>query len=146
MQTAAADRRRQSRLPVAFYAQELVDDEPFRCFTTNLSAGGIYLERVLSPMERRSRTVQIEVPLPGTNDALWARGEVVYDRFDTIFHGMAIRFTAMARAHRRLLRTWLHDIGPTGITSGEVIRAAPGIAIHRPARRRTPRALFRVRD
>ncbi len=128
------DRRRASRLPVSFYARQLVDDELHRCFTTNISTTGLYLERVLSPMERRSRIVQVEVPLPGTSDSLWTSGEVVYDRFDTIFHGTAVRFTAMARKHRRILRAWLYDAGQSTWRSGEVVRAAPGIAIHRPAR------------
>jgi len=88
------------------------------------------VEQVLACMERRSRVVQIEVPLPGTNESLWTRGEVVYDRFEPLFHGTAIRFTGMANTHRRMLNHWLRDarrdseqIGP--IRSGSV-------TIHRP--------------
>ena len=126
----SGDRRLANRVPVGFYANQLVDDEPYRCFATSLSASGLYMERVLTPMERRRDVVQIEIPLPGSNETLWAKAEVVYDCFDALFHGTAIRFTAMARKHRRQLREWLHTQMAT-ITPGEVVRAGD-VSIFRP--------------
>lgn len=104
-----ANRRCSERLPVGFYVEQIVSDDPHRCFTTDLSTVGIYMERLVGPLRRSSNLVQLEIPLPHTRDAIWARGEVVYDRFDALFHGTAVRFTGMARPHRRLLREWLHE-------------------------------------
>lgn len=125
------ERRQAPRLAVGFYLNQLVDDRPERCFTTSLSANGLYMERVLSPLERKRDTVQVEIPLPGQRDSLWARGRVVYDCFDNLFHGTAVRFTAMPSLHRRVLREWLAD-RMAHLTTGEVVRAAPGISIFRP--------------
>ena len=105
------NRRRSERLPVGFYVEQLVGDDAHRCFTTDLSAIGLYMERLAEPLRRGSTSVQLEIPLPNTSDAIWAKAEVVYDRFDALFHGTAVRFTGMARAHQRLLREWLRDIG-----------------------------------
>lgn len=126
------ERRRTDRIPVGFYVRQMVDGDPYRCFTTNLSTRGIFVERVLSPMERRSNVVQIEVPLPGLDDTLWTRGEVVYDRFETLFHGTAIRFTGMANKHRRLLRSWLAE---TTVPERKDMVFSDGVWIQRPAGR-----------
>lgn len=103
------NRRRSQRLPVGFYVEQVVDDAPHRSFTTDLSAIGLYMERLAGPLQRSSRLIQVEIPLPQTGDALWASAEVVYDRVDALFHGTAVRFVAMARSHQRLLREWLRE-------------------------------------
>jgi hypothetical protein len=116
---------------VGFYIDQMVDGTPHRCFTTNLSSRGIFVEQVLATMDRRSHVVQLEVPLPGFRDALWTRGEVVYDRFDHLFHGTAIRFTGMAHKHRRMLRTWLRQASRDE-HRGMVL--SDGVWIQRPSR------------
>jgi hypothetical protein len=104
-----SDRRRSQRFPVGFQIQQIVDDEPRDCFLTDLSSIGLYAERMVEPFERNSNIVQVELPLPDTGDSLWAKGEIVYDCIDPLFHGSAIRFTAMARKHQRMLREWLRE-------------------------------------
>jgi len=126
------ERRRADRIPVGFYVRQMVDGEPHRCFTTNLSTRGLFVERVLAPMERKSTVVQIEVPLPGSTDTLWTRGEVVYDRFERLFHGTAIRFTGMANKHRRMLRSFLHD---STVSERHDMVFSDGVWIHRPVAR-----------
>lgn len=103
------NRRRSERIPVGFYVEQIVGEDPHRCFTTDLSAIGLYMERLAEPLERSSSLVQLEIPLPDTGDAIWAKGEVIYDRFDALFHGTAVRFTGMARSHQRLLREWVRE-------------------------------------
>lgn len=103
------NRRRSARHPVGFYVEQFVNDEPYRCFTTDLSSIGLYMERLVEPMDRASSFVQLEIKLPKASDSIWAAGEVVYDRIDSLFHGTAIRFTGMARAHQRWIREWLRE-------------------------------------
>ena len=103
------ERRQAARIPVGIYVQQVVDDELHRCFTTSLSVDGLYMERLWAPMSRASNVVQLEVPLPETGDSLWAKGVIVYDCIDPLFHGMAVRFELMARKHSRLLREWIKE-------------------------------------
>jgi hypothetical protein len=103
------NRRLAERVPVGFYVQQVVDDRPQRCFTADLSTLGVYLEKPIEPMGRSSNVVQVEIPLPNRKETIWAKGEIVYDSFDPLFHGTAIRFTGMARLHQRMLREWLRE-------------------------------------
>jgi hypothetical protein len=75
--------------------------------------------------------VQLEIPLPHTSDSIWAKGEVIYDRVDALFHGTAVRFTGMARCHQRLLREWLRETGKEGrFLSSHPFRSR--VLVHRP--------------
>ena len=124
------NRRRSERHSVGFYVDQFVNDEPFRCYTTDLSTIGLYMERPVQAINRSSKFVQLEIKLPRSSDSIWALGEVIYDRLDSIFHGTAVCFTAMARTHRRQLCEWLHESSRTDrfVTQGS-------IAIHRPSAR-----------
>jgi hypothetical protein len=125
------NRRRSERVPVGFYVDQIISDDPHRCFTTDLSAIGLYMERLAEPLRRATSVVQLEIPLPSTTDSIWAKGEIIYDRFDALFHGTAVRFTGMARFHQTLLRDWLQ-----ATARGERISALhpfrPQIRVHRP--------------
>lgn len=124
------NRRCSERIPVGFYVDQIISDDPHRCFTTDLSPVGLYMERLAEPLRRSSNVVQLEIPLPHTGDTLWAKAEVIYDRFDALFHGTAVRFTGMARPHRRLLRDWLRQARTERIVDLHPFR--PQVRVRRP--------------
>ncbi len=129
------NRRRSERHTVGFYVDQFVHEEALRCFTTDLSAVGLYMERLVQPLDRSSKTVQLEIKLPSANDTIWAAGEVVYDRIDSLFHGTAVRFTGMARTHQRWIREWLRESRRADrFCQVEPVRLASRIQIHRPQR------------
>lgn len=134
-----AERRRTPRCPAAFYVDQYIDDEAYRCFTSNLSEGGLYMERVLSPLHRTQPIVQLDVSLPGCTDTIWASGQVMHDHMHGLFHGSAVRFVAMAQKHKRLLRDYLleqqlkeNELESVALPSGRMVH------IRRPAGRRPP--------
>jgi hypothetical protein len=92
---------------VGLYVQQIIDGEPHRCFATSMSLTGMYLEHVTTRFSRRSRVVQLEIPLTGEIDPLWVGGEVVYDALDRLFIGTAIAFHSMAERDRKRLEAWL---------------------------------------
>jgi hypothetical protein len=93
---------------VSLEVRQLVDDVPYPSVATDLSPEGAFLERPsLGAFARRSNAVQVQIPLPGTDEELWVRGEVVYDCLLPGGHGTAVRFTAMAERHADALRAWL---------------------------------------
>ena len=130
------NRRRITRVPVGFYINQYVgDDTTHRCFTTDLSECGLYMERLLSPLQRTSNIIQLELLLPDSADSIWAAGRVVYDRFDALFHGTAVHFTGMAETHRRWLGEWLTDSDPTRRFAFDApIRRKPRVRVRRPTR------------
>jgi c-di-GMP-binding flagellar brake protein YcgR len=132
------NRRRAQRSPIGFYVDQYVEDEAFRCFTSNLSVGGVYMERVASSLHRRRNIVQMEMTLPGCNESIWTSGNVIYDRVGGLFHGTAVRFLAMAGKHERLLHDFLFEqrrveseLETIALPSGEMVH------IHRPVTRRS---------
>jgi c-di-GMP-binding flagellar brake protein YcgR len=88
------------------FLNEYVADRAHRALTLNISDTGLYANKVLTPMNRTSRVVQLEFELPGTAETIWAKGEITHDSLDEYFHGQGIRFTGMARFHARLLRDY----------------------------------------
>ncbi len=103
------ERRLAERMPVGLYVQQVIDGEPHRCFATSISMTGIYVEHLSTRFVRKSRTVQLEIPLTGEPDPLWVVGEVVYDALDRLFVGSAIRFGRMAERDRHRLESWLRS-------------------------------------
>lgn len=126
------DRRRSERHTVGFYVDQLIDNEPLRCFTTDLSSIGLYMERPVQAINRSSRYIQLEIKLPRCTDSIWATGEVIYDRLDSHFHGTAVRFDVMAEGHRRMLSNWLSDTDRTGRFIVHPRLRQPKVSISRP--------------
>jgi hypothetical protein len=104
----SSERRRSPRVPVSVYLQQHVEGQTHRCFTSNLSTSGLYMERPLGSFVRHSASIQLEIPLDdGESEPVWASAEVVYDCFDALFHGTAVRFTALGGRDRARLDAFL---------------------------------------
>ncbi len=103
------DRRTDARIPVEIYMTQFIDDRPFRSIVSDLSHTGLHASRLVEPMWRTSRVIQLELPLPGVEDPLWATAEIVYDALDPFFHGTGIRFLTMAPYHERILDNWVES-------------------------------------
>lgn len=102
----AQDRRLGTRIPLQILMNEYMNERAHRALTVNISESGVYLNKVIGRVARRSRVVGLEFELPGTGDLIWARGEVCYDTLDDCFHGQGIRFTAMPKAYARIIRDY----------------------------------------
>jgi hypothetical protein len=106
-ETPDHDRRTSHRVAMQLYVNEFIADRPYRGLVTNVSPRGLYVHRVLSPHDRRSRVVAVEFELPGTSDSIWARGEVRFDSIDGLCHGTGIELVGIARSHARRLRDYV---------------------------------------
>jgi hypothetical protein len=100
------DRRLGNRIPMELLMNEYMQDRPYRALSVNISESGLYVNKVVGSLARRSRVVGLEFELPGTSEVIWARGEVCYDTIDDCFHGQGIRFTGMPKVHQRLIRDY----------------------------------------
>jgi hypothetical protein len=101
------DRRLGYRIPLEAMFTVLAHDRPMRALAADLSDTGIGLHTVAGVAPRAGAVVGVELELPGTSDALWARGEVCYQRPGDLAAGLGVRFTAMARLHARMLRDFV---------------------------------------
>lgn len=101
------DRRLGYRIPLEAMFTVLAHERPLRALAADLSDAGIGLHTVAGVAPRAGDIVGVELELPGTGDALWARGEVCYQHSGDIAAGLGVRFTAMARLHARVLRDFV---------------------------------------
>jgi len=101
------ERRRDHRLPVEIFLTQYINDRPYRSLATNISMNGIFLNRLIEPVEYRNNLVQLELSLPGANDTLWIAGEVIYHNFDPFFHQTGIKFKEFSSYDKRLLNEWI---------------------------------------
>jgi hypothetical protein len=102
------ERRRSPRVPVAVYLSQHIEGQTHRCFASDLSSSGLYMERPMGAFARHSTAVQLEIPLPdGENEPVWAGAEIVYDCFDALFHGTAVRFTTLSERDRARIDAYL---------------------------------------
>lgn len=118
------ERRRAPRIPVSVYLQQHIEGQSHRCFMSDLSLTGLYMERPISSFVRHTTKVQLEIPLPdGERDPVWADAEIVYDCFDSEFHGTALRFEALGERERERLAAFLAG-RPHEPTAGSAAAAA----------------------
>jgi hypothetical protein len=113
----SSDRRARMRIPVELPIIQFVDNRPIRSVVSNLSSSGLHSCHAVEPMSRSSRLIQVEFPLPGLSEPLWAKAEVVYDTIGPFFHGTGVRFVAIARAHQRLLNDWIKSEAQGGLAA-----------------------------
>jgi hypothetical protein len=94
------------------YLQQHVEGQTHRCFSSNLSSSGLYMERPIASFVRHSAAIQLEIPLPdGEAEPVWASAEVVYDCFNALFHGTAVRFTALGSRDQARIDAFLAQNG-----------------------------------
>ena len=108
---SARDRRGGFRVPLEVFLDQYIADRRYRGLTTNISESGLFLRAARSPLSRPEaargdRVVSLEIELPDTHETIWARGEICHEVTDALAVNRGIRFTAMARAHARLLRDY----------------------------------------
>jgi hypothetical protein len=83
----------------------------------DLSALGLRLERPFDP-KTASRVVQLEIELPGTDEVVWARGDVTFaflspmggthpDGQPRLWCRAGLRIAGVAQGERRLLRDYV---------------------------------------
>ncbi len=104
----SSERRRAPRVPVSVHLEQRVEGQSHRCFATNLSSTGLYMERPIESFVRHSADVQLEIPIPdGHGEPVIASAEIVYDCFDALLHGTAVRFKGLSSRDEARLTNWL---------------------------------------
>jgi len=104
------ENRKDIRVPMERDVLHFINDRPFRSTALNLSPNGLYLSRKFEPYSRKTRTIQLEIPVPEASELVWAKGEIIYDAISPKFHGLGVRLTAMAGAHERIIDELVKEI------------------------------------
>jgi hypothetical protein len=104
---SSSERRLGMRVPLPIFLNQYIEDRPLRALASDVSPTGIHVKTVKLPLRRpATRTVALEIELPGTGETIWARGEIRYQRAEGGVHSSGIRFTAMPSLYAKLLRDY----------------------------------------
>ena len=120
MQAQPHDLRRSSpRIDIEALCWELVDDREISSFVVDLSSDGARLERPYAG-GRLAREVPLQLEIPGIDEVMWARGDVVFDQLVQangpkggplgLLRRTGVRIAAAAARDLRLLRDYVHEM------------------------------------
>jgi hypothetical protein len=103
------DRRTDPRLQLQLYLNEYIKDRPYRALAVDISEQGLAVHKLTEPVVPHAPKVGLEIVLPGTNEIIWAAAESRFEAVGPDFHFSGLRFCAMARKHRHLLRDYVRE-------------------------------------
>lgn len=102
--------RQFARAQLDLYINKIVGDEPHLVRVRDISAGGVYLYKLLEPtMGANRQQVGLELKLPNSEDVIWAIGEVVREE-GAASDGTAIRFVRIAEHDRLLIQEYVETM------------------------------------
>ena len=98
-----SDKRKNGRVPLDIYLNKYVAGVPYMARTSNISKEGVSLAHLIEP-DLAGRRVGLQFQLPGSEEVIYAEGEVVRDWVDSEHEeGSGVRFTLVTERHRRLI-------------------------------------------
>ena len=101
------DKRKSRRAPLDVYLNKYVGGVPYLSRSSDISPEGIGVARLIEPAHGHRR-VGLQFQLPGTDEVIYAEGELVRDypqAADPDESG--IRFTLLTERHRRMIRAYV---------------------------------------
>jgi hypothetical protein len=99
-----SEKRRLNRVPLDIYLNKYVSGVPYMARTADISTEGISLAHLIEPQIDGKR-VGLQFQLPGSEEVIYAEGEVVREWVDTrrAHDGSGIRFTLLTERHKRMI-------------------------------------------
>ena len=94
------------RAPLDIYLNKFLDGVPYLARSRDISLEGIYLTRLLEP-RFRGRRVGLQFQLPGTDEVVYAEGEITRDAERAATEGIGVKFTLLTDRHRKMIEKYV---------------------------------------
>lgn len=94
METQQPQARQETRVPVDFYVNKMINGVPHLARTKNISRQGLFLHRLLEPLTPPRARISLEFMLPGGEEVIWAEAIVVHGR--NTRRGVGLRFVDLS--------------------------------------------------
>ncbi|MEW5854214.1 MAG: PilZ domain-containing protein [Myxococcota bacterium] len=105
------DRRRSVRAPMDLWMEEFQGEDMYFRRVGNLSLGGVYFEQTI-PHKLGTR-LTLKFSIPGHERIIETAGQVVSAPGHKEGLGMGVRFLSLAPEDRKLLETYIAEMGST---------------------------------
>ena len=104
--------RKSPRVTLDIFLNKFIEGTPYLCRTTDISAEGLYVGALIEPAllaanETPGKTIGLQFQLPGTEEVIYAEGEIVRSQQRKRTRGFGVRFTHLARRHQMLIEGYV---------------------------------------
>lgn len=96
------EKRSTGRVPLDIYLNKYVAGVPYMARTSDISREGLGLSHLIEP-ELSGKRVGLQFQLPGSDEVIYAEGEIVREWCDLEEEGSGIKFTLLTERHKRMI-------------------------------------------
>ena len=107
------NKRRTGRVPLDIYVNKYISGVPYMARTSDISREGLSLAHLIEP-QLAGKRVGLQFQLPGSEEVIYAEGEVVREWIDRAAEGSGIRFTLITERHKRMIEKYVDRNGDAG--------------------------------
>jgi len=97
-----SEKRKHNRVPLDIYLNKYVAGVPYMARTADISREGVALANLIEP-DLSGKRVGLQFQLPGSEEVIYAEGEIVREWLSTGAEGSGVKFTLLTERHRRLI-------------------------------------------
>ncbi|WNG17182.1 PilZ domain-containing protein [Cystobacter fuscus] len=100
-----SDKRKNARVPLDIYLNKYMSGVPYMVHASDISQEGVSLGRLIEP-EHSARRVGLQFQLPGSEEVIYAEGEVVREWVEASprpHERSGVRFTLLTSRHRQMI-------------------------------------------
>ena len=100
-----SEKRKNTRVPLDIYLNKYMGGVPYMARAADISQEGVSLARLIEP-EHDARRVGLQFQLPGSEEVIYAEGEVVREWVESHprrHERSGVRFTLLTERHRRMI-------------------------------------------
>ena len=100
-----SDKRKNARVPLDIYLNKYMAGVPYMVHAADISQEGLSLGRLIEP-EQDARRVGLQFQLPGSEEVIYAEGEVVREWVEANprrHERSGVRFTLLTSRHRQMI-------------------------------------------
>ena len=101
-----SNKRKHTRVPLDIYLNKYVAGVPYMARAADISREGVALAHLIEP-DQAGKRVGLQFQLPGSEEVIYAEGEIVREWLSTGAEGSGVKFTLVTERHRRLIEQYV---------------------------------------
>ncbi|MBX7097768.1 MAG: PilZ domain-containing protein [Myxococcaceae bacterium] len=103
-----SEKRKHGRVPLDIYLNKYVAGVPYMARTSDISREGVGLSHLIEP-ELSGKRVGLQFQLPGSEEVIYAEGEIVREWCELEEEGSGIKFTLLTERHKRMIESFVQQ-------------------------------------
>jgi hypothetical protein len=101
-----SEKRKHDRVPLDIYLNKYVAGVPYMARTSDISKEGVALANLIEP-DLAGKRVGLQFQLPGSEEVIYAEGEIVREWAELTEERSGVRFTLLTERHKRMIEQFV---------------------------------------